>query len=268
VGAQAFPVTISKTQTRIPASVCIIAYNEEERIEECLSSVRAFDEIIVVVDAKTTDNTAGIAAHEGAKVFIEEWKGYGPQKQSSIEKCRNEWILSIDADESLPDETVEEISALLAAPGADAYSLKRKNFFHGRWMRYGDWWPDRQVRLFRKDRGRFVSMVHEKWEGTGTLQRLSCPLIHRPFRNYSEMLKTMDSYSTLLAGELYAKGVRTNTFSPLIHAAAMFFKIYIAKMGFLDGFDGIVTAILKASGSFFKYAKLLELQRGIGASGK
>jgi len=246
---------------KIPASVCIIAYNEEERLEECLSSVRAFDEIVVIVDAKTTDGTAGIAARAGAKVFIEEWKGFGPQKQSAVEKCTHDWVLSIDADESLPQGTVEEISALLKAPGADAYSLPRMNFFHGRWMRCGDWWPDRQLRLFRKDMGRFVSMVHEKWEFTGTAEKLPCPLIHKPFRNYAEMLRTMNSYSTLIAEDLYARGLRTNVFSPVLHAAAMFFKIFIAKKGFLDGFDGLVTAIYKTSNSFFKYAKLLEIQR-------
>jgi glycosyltransferase involved in cell wall biosynthesis len=129
-------------QNKIPASVSIVAYNEEACIGNCLESVKDFAEVVVVVDAKTTDRTADICRKFGCKVYIEEWKGFGPQKQSAIEKCTNGWVLIIDADEALTEETIGEVSRSLLAPAADAYRFPRKNFLHGRWMKHGDWWPD------------------------------------------------------------------------------------------------------------------------------
>jgi glycosyltransferase involved in cell wall biosynthesis len=250
-----------KTAGKIPASVSIIAYNEEDRIGRCLESVKDFAEVIVVVDEKTTDRTADICREFGCKVYIEQWKGFGPQKQSAIEKCTNDWVLTIDADEALMRETGVEIARSLVAPAADAYQFPRKNFLHGRWMKHGDWWPDFQVRLVRKSRGNFVSVVHERWESKGSVVTIDAPILHYPFSGYSEMIKTMNDYSTLIARDLFSRGVKANTFSPFVHGAGMFLKIYLFKRGFLDGIDGLVTAMLKAGGSFFKYAKLIELQR-------
>ncbi len=248
----------------IPASVSIIAFNEEARIERCLESVRDFGEVVVVVDAKTTDRTVDICREHGCKVYVEQWKGFGPQKQSAIEKCTNDWVLIVDADEALPPETAGEIGRILTAPDADAYRFARKNFLRGKWMRHGDWWPDFQVRLVRKSRGKFVSLVHERWETKGRIGRIDAPILHYPFSDYSEMIKTMNDYSTLIARDLFSKGIRVNSLSPAVHGIGMFFKIYIFKRGFLDGIDGLVTALLKAAGSFFKYAKLLELGKTRG----
>ncbi len=253
-----------KTGKKIPASVCVIAYNEEAQISRCLESVRDFDEIVVVVDAKTTDGTADICGGFGCRVYTEQWKGFGPQKQSAVEKCSNDWVLVIDADEALPPETARQISRSLAAPSAEAYRFPRKNFLHGRWIKHGDWWPDFQVRLVRKSRGNFVSLVHERWETKGRIGNITAPILHYPFGGYSDMIRTMNDYSTLIARELFSRGVRANALSPFFHGAGMFFKIYLLKRGFLDGIDGLVTAMLKAGGSFFKYAKLVELQRTNG----
>jgi glycosyltransferase involved in cell wall biosynthesis len=239
----------------------MVACNEEARIQECLESAKDFSEIVVVVDARTSDRTAEICRGFGCRVFVEEWKGYGPQNRSALDKCSNEWVFIIDADERIPSETIETIRETLSRPAADAYSFPRKNFLHGRWMKHGDWWPDRQVRLIRKSRGSFNAIVHARWVTEGRLEELETPIEHFSFNSYRDMLTTLNNYSGSTAAELHAKGKRVHVVAPCLHGAWMFFKIYFLKRGFLDGLDGLVTALLKAGGSFFKYAKLIEIQR-------
>ena len=241
-------------------SVAIITKNEEARLPDCLKSV-SFAEEIVVVDSGSTDRTIAIAEGFGCRVFVEDWKGYGPQKNSAVQKCSREWVLLIDADERIAPETAETIPKVLEHPQAAAYSFRRKNYLHGRWLRHSGYWPDRQVRLVRKSEGRFMGEIHERWETAGPVIALEAHIDHFAFSGYSDMLKTLNDYSTVIARDLFASGRRANVLSPLWHGAGMFLKIYFLERGFLDGMDGLVTAITKAGGSFFKYAKLLELQR-------
>lgn len=244
-----------------PLSIAIITKNEEKRLPECLQSV-SFADDIVVVDSGSTDRTVQIARDFGAKVFVEEWKGDGPQKNSAVAKCKHDWVLILDADERIPEETKRAILKIVNdRNSADAYLMPRKNFLHGRWIRHSDWWPDKVVRLVRKSKGTSKAVTHSRWETTGVTAPLEVPMEHHSFENYSAMLKTLDTYSTVLANELYEKGRRTNPLMPALRAAFMFIRVYILKRGFLDGFDGFVIAVTKAGGTFFKYAKLLELQR-------
>ena len=244
----------------MPISVAIITKNEESRLPDCLKSI-SFADDIVVVDSGSSDNTIKTAREFGCRVFIEEWKGYGPQKNSAVEKCMHKWVLLIDADERITVETKEAIQKVLERPAADAYSFKRKNYLHGRWLKHSGYWPDRQIRLVNRTKGLFQSVIHEKWVTEGRLIDLNTCIEHYAFSNYSDMLETLNEYSTVIARELFASGRRANPLSPLCHGIGMFLKIYLIKMGFLDGMDGLVTALLKAGGAFFKYAKLVELQR-------
>ncbi|MEW6215539.1 MAG: glycosyltransferase family 2 protein [Nitrospirota bacterium] len=246
---------------KIPLSVAIITKNEEERLPDCLKGV-SFAEDIVVVDSGSTDRTVEIAKEFGCRVFMEEWKGYGPQKNSAVAKCKHDWVLVIDADERIPEETKNEIVKIINSPDmADVYSFPRKNIFHGRWIKHSGWWPDRVIRLFKRQKGRFESLVHEKWMTRGAIMDLNVYIEHYSFDNYSEMVKKLDEYSTINATELFNKGFKVNTLSPILHGVSMFIKSYILEKGFLEGFDGLIIALSKAGGSFFKYAKLLELQR-------
>lgn len=242
--------------------MAIITKDEEANLGQCLLSV-SFADDIVVVDSGSSDRTVQLAREHGCRVYEEDWKGFGPQKQSAVDKCEHEWVLLIDADERIPKETLEVIKRTLVSPEADAYTFKRKNFLHGRWIRHSDWWPDRQVRLVRKSRGRLVSVVHERWatEG-GIVFDLNAHIEHYSFKDYSQMLIVLDNYTTALALELYRQGRRTNALAPVYHGFWAFVKIYFLKLGVLDGFDGFVIALLKAVGSFFKYAKLRELMGG------
>lgn len=246
---------------KVPLSVAVITKDEEKNLPACLASV-SFADDIVVVDSGSTDGTVSIAREFGCRVFVEEWKGYGPQKNSAVARCKNHWVLVLDADERVPEETAVEIEKTVRGRhDADAFRLKRKNFLHGRWLKHSGYWPDFQTRLVKRDRGSFQNVIHEKWVTPGVIGNIEGHIEHYAFDSYSDMLKTLDDYSTVIASELYASGRRAHALSPPWHGIVMFFKIYLLERGFLDGMDGLVTALLKAGGSFFKYAKLLELQR-------
>lgn len=245
---------------KIPLSVAVITRDEEKNLPHCLKSV-SFADDIVVVDSGSTDRTVEIAREFGCRAFVEEWKGYGPQKNSAVDKCRHSWVLLLDADEQVPDETVESIREVLERPGADAYSFRRRNYFHGKWIKHSGNWPDRNVRLVNKLKGSFLSVIHERWVTHGRVQDLDAYISHYGFSCYSDLLKTLNKYSTITAGELYSSGRRANPLSPLYHGIGMFLKKYFIERGFLGGIDGLVISLTKAGGSFFKYAKLLELQR-------
>jgi glycosyltransferase involved in cell wall biosynthesis len=245
---------------KILLSVAIITKDEEKRLPQCLKSV-SFADDIVVVDSGSTDRTVVIAKEFGCRVFTEDWKGYGPQKNSAVDKCEHELVLLLDADERVPIEAKEVILKVLQKPEADAYSVKRKNYLHGRWLKHSGYWPDRHIRLVNKTKGSFQSVIHEQWVTNGRVQDLDVHIEHYAFSNYSDMLETLNNYSTIIARELFTSGKRATPLSPLYHGIGMFLKIYFLKWGILDGMDGLVTALTKAGGSFFKYAKLLELQR-------
>lgn len=247
-----------KHKTNISAAV--ITKNEEKRLPDCLRSISFVDEI-VIVDSGSSDRTIEIAKGFGCRVFEEEWKGFGRQKNSAIQKCLNEWVIILDADERVPPETRDIIFHTLQNPDASAYSFKMKHFLRKRWIKYGGNWPDWHIRLINKNQGEFYGEIHEKWKTSGTIAKIDACIEHYGFPDYSDMLKTMNEYSTIAAKELFLNGKRVNIFTPIVHCIPMFLKIYILKKGFLEGLDGLVLAILKAGGSFFKYAKLLELQR-------
>ncbi|MGQ3685122.1 MAG: glycosyltransferase family 2 protein [Candidatus Loosdrechtia sp.] len=246
---------------KIALSIAIITKNEEKRLPDCLTSV-SFADDIVIVDSGSIDYTVKIAEDFGCRVFKENWKGYGPQINSAVAKCKNDWVLILDADERIPPETKEDIVKIIQNPSADAYSFPRRNYLHGRWIKHSDWWPDRVTRLARKSNGQLHGRTHGKWITKGDLKAVKNPIDHFSFSSYSDMLKKLDQYSTAASKELFRQGKRTNIFVPLCHGFGMFIKIYFFKKGFLDGFDGFIIALTKAAGSFFKYVKLLELQCG------
>jgi len=245
---------------KLPLSVAIITYNEEAYLPKCLESV-AFANEVVIVDSHSTDKTVDIAIERGCRVYVEDWKGFDGQKNSAVSKCKNHWILSLDADERIPPETREAIIETMKDPKAEAYRLPRKNHLHGQWLRWGDQWPDWQVRLFKKDSGAFQGAVHEQWQTRGSIGTIVSPIEHYSYRDYKDMILRMDRYSEIAARELLGTGKIFHSLTPFIHGTAMFLRIYVLKLGILDGLDGLVNAIIKASGSFFKYAKAVEMQR-------
>lgn len=247
---------------KTPLSVAIITKNEEGRLPDCLQSVAFADEVLVV-DSGSTDSTVELAKSLGARVLIEAWRGYSGQKQYAVDQCLHDWVLILDADERIPQETARTIMRELARNDAtiSAYGFRRKNYLHGRWIKHCGWWPDRIVRLVNRKAGSFDGRpVHEKWVTEGGVRGLDAVIEHISFRNYSELLTKMENYSNLASKELFEKNAKVNALTPILHGLWMFLRTYFLELGVLDGFDGFVISTTNAGGSFLKYAKAREMK--------
>jgi len=247
-------------------SVVIITLNEEANIRRTLDSVRWADEIIIV-DSGSSDRTAEIGRSYGAKVFIEEWKGFAKQKTLALQKAGCDWVLSLDADEELEPTLADEIQrALLADPGITGFCVPRKNYFLGRWMRHGGFYPDRKLRLFRRGAGSFEErLVHEDvhLEGKAATANLKGHLLHHAYPTLETYIDHMNRYSSLGAQMVEGKTHRTR-FSLLdivVRPQLTFFYNYILRLGFLDGREGLLLHLNHCVYVHWKYAKAWQLAR-------
>ncbi|MCX5854846.1 MAG: glycosyltransferase family 2 protein [Deltaproteobacteria bacterium] len=251
-------------ETKIPLSVAIIVQDKAQNLPDCLKSV-AFAEQIVVVDSGSTDDTVRIASDFGCDVFVESWRGgFGAQKQFAVDQCRYPWILVLDADERIPPETASKIKQIISNTDITAagFSFPRKNFFQGRWIKHAGWWPDRIVRIFRKDMGRMTTAtVHEAIEINGPIEALDVPIEHFTESRIRSILLKIDQYSTLGAEEAFKEGKTASIWSAAIRAKLTFFQNYFLRLGCLDGSQGFTLAITDAINKFFKYAKLAEMNK-------
>lgn len=242
-------------------SAVIITYNEERNIERCLASVVPVVDEIVVVDSCSTDRTQILCERFGAKFITESFRGYRDQKNFAVENASFDMILSLDADEALTDVLASEILAIKASgPEADAYAVNRLNNYCGTFVRHGQWVPDRKIRLWDRRKG--------KWEG-GSLHelvvmkkgakvhRLSGELLHYTYSSLSEQLSQYNNFSSIAALELFEQGKRSYFMIDLvIYPFFVFLKSYFIKLGFLDGYTGLLVAITISYYRFLKYAKL------------
>ena len=248
---------------KVPLSVAIITKNEEENIRSCLQSI-SFAGQVVLVDSGSTDKTPEIAAEFGCEIYSEEWRGFGPQKQSAVEKCRLPWILVLDADERVPPQTAEIIKKIVTDPQIPeaGFSFPRKNYFQGRWIKHAGWWPDRVIRLFRKESGLITSAtVHEAVEVEGVVGALAFPIEHFTESSLAKILQKIDKYSTLGAEEAFKDGKHSSAFSAFMRAFFTFNQDYFLRLGILDGRQGLTLAVTDAVNKFFKYAKLSEFEQ-------
>jgi glycosyltransferase involved in cell wall biosynthesis len=243
-------------------SVTVITWNEETRLRRCLESVAWADEIIVV-DAESTDKTVTIAREFTDHVVLRPWDGFAPQKNAAIDRATGDFILSVDADEEVSGELRDAIRDVLASSTvADGYAVPRRNMFWGRWVRHGRLYPDWQIRLFRRDAGRFVDReVHESVEVNGVVSRLHGALVHESYRDVADFLERTNRYTTLAAEEWIRSGrpigVRDLTLRPF----GRFLSMYVVHAGFLDGWRGFLLATLYAYYVFVRSAKVWERVR-------
>jgi glycosyltransferase involved in cell wall biosynthesis len=242
-------------------SVVVITFNEEKRLGPALQSVREVADEIVVVDSYSTDDTLKLAKSFTDQVFRRRWTNYADQKNYADGKTAYPWILSLDADERLSPELREEILALKAdEPDAAAFSMPRLTSYLGRWIRHSGWYPDRKTRLFRKDRARWEGpYVHEKLVVDGPVRRLKGNLHHFTYRDIRDHLARINNFSTLGAQQLYAAGRKCRWYHLAVWPSVRFFRSYILRAGFLDGWAGFVIAVLHGTAFFFRYAKLKEI---------
>ena len=237
-------------------SVTIITRNEESNIARCLESVKWADEI-VVLDTNSTDTTVDICRQFTDRVFCEDWHGYGKQKNMCAERASNNWVLNIDSDEEISPEGAEEIMKLLRGDIKHAvYQFPRKNFFAQRWVRYGGWYPDRISRLYDKTQVNFTEvMVHEKLVPDENVGSFKWPILHYSFSGMGDYIERQNRYSTLYANEKVEQGFRAGWSHLILRPPLSFFKNYIIRQGFRDGFLGFFLAISVAFYTFLKYAK-------------
>jgi glycosyltransferase involved in cell wall biosynthesis len=244
-------------------SVYIITYNEADKIRAAVNSVLWADEI-VVADSSSQDNTVAIAEELGARVVQIPFRGFGDLRNQAMAACTHDWIFSLDSDERCTPEARDEILACVQAPQADAYYIPRRNFFMGRWIRYSGFYPDyRQPQLFRKGTLVFKDdQVHEEFSvhTTRPVGFLRNPIWQVPYKNLEEVVHKANKYSSLGAQKLAQRGRTGSLPQALLHGLWSFFHMYLLKRGILDGWPGFIIALGNFEGTFYKYAKLHELQ--------
>jgi len=246
-------------------SACIITFNEADRIEACLRSVAFCDEIIVV-DSHSSDATRELAAALGARVIERDWPGYRSQKQFAVEAARFDWVLCVDADERVSPRLRAEITALRAQGFATAagWSIPRITEYFGRFLRHGNAYPDRLVRLFDRRRGGWCgNEIHENTRVAGRVGRLRGHLEHFAYRSLSDHQQRMQRYADLMAQVLYAQGRRCGLTRVLLNAQWRFVRGYLLRLGFLDGWRGLVFALIESSYVRRKYLGLYIRSRGL-----
>jgi len=243
----------------IPLSVIVITKNESHNIEECLRSV-SFCSDIVVIDAESKDDTVLKARTFTEKVFVRRWEGFAAAKQFAVVKTKYDWVLWLDADERVMPELAIELEQVIATdPKQSAFTVARRAYFLGKWIKHSGWYPGRVARLFRKDRASFNdAAVHEGLMVNGEIGALQNDLLHYTDPNIFHYFTKFNRYTTLAADELEKKGKNFNITDILIRPWWLFVKMYFLRLGFLDGMQGLLLALFSSAYVFTKYAKLWE----------
>jgi glycosyltransferase involved in cell wall biosynthesis len=245
-------------------SVVIITYNEEKNIKRCIESVLTVADEIIVIDSFSDDNTVAIAVSLGAVVKQSGFDGYINQKNKAISQATNDYVLLLDADEFLSEELAASILKEKTNFEFRAYSMKRCNIFRGQYIRHGLWYPDKKLRLFDKKIGYCGGLnPHDKIEmrEEADVKLLQGDLHHHTFQTIEAYRKRNDEVSTVVAQSLYGAGIRRTRFKIIFSPVWAFINGYFLRLGFLEGYNGLIIALLTAQQSYLKYQKLRQLQR-------
>jgi glycosyltransferase involved in cell wall biosynthesis len=252
----------TKSSSKAAVSAIVVCYNEEDRIEDCLESLRWCDEI-VVVDSFSTDRTPEICRRYTERFIQRAWTGYRDQKAYAHSQATKDWVLLVDSDERVTAELQQEIiSAVTRQDDFYAgFALPRLVYYLGRWWRRGGWYPDYDVRLFRRDRATWGGTEpHEKIIVEGRVRRLENPLHHFSYRNIEDHIQRINRFTSISSRELKRQGGRWRLSDALLRPAVRFLRSYFVKRGFMEGFAGFYVALSAAVYVFLKYAKLWELE--------
>ncbi len=246
-------------------SAIVITRNEQANIAACLDSL-AFADQLVVIDHQSSDATAGLARERGAEVkVVDDWPGFGPQKNRALDCARGDWVLSIDADERVDSKLAAEIQRAMASDtGCVAYEIPRLTSFCGQWIRHAGWTPDRVLRLFRRGHARFSDdSVHERVVtiGNGRVGRLKEPLLHHSYPTPESYWRKLQQYSHAWALQQHRLGRRASIGRAAASGVVAFVRSYVLRLGFLDGAMGFVVCTYQAQAAFGKYFELNYLNR-------
>jgi len=250
---------------KLPISVCIVSGAEAHRIGTALDSVAGWvSEIIVVVDDRAQDGTENVVERFGGRVFREAWKGFAGQKNSANRKATQPWLLGLDADEAVSPELRAELQRVFGGQPErfDAYSFPRCSFYFGRWIRHGDWYPDRCIRLWRRDAGSWVGEdPHARPEVRGPVGRLRGDLLHHTTETFDRQIAKTIAYADDFVRECERGGRRIGRLDLYLRPAYRFVRGYFLKLGFLDGWQGYSIAWMTAFYTFLRYGKAYAAQR-------
>jgi glycosyltransferase involved in cell wall biosynthesis len=240
-------------------TVTLITLNAARQLEACLASVRDWADEIVVLDSGSTDGTVELAESFGARIIVQPWLGFGPQKNAAVEAASNDWVLCLDADERVSPPLAQAIRGLGAEPTFRAYRFARANRFMGRTLRHGEGYPDWSLRLFHRKVARWSDdTVHEKVITHADVGTLAGDLMHESAESLSTYLTKQNRYTDLqaeaLAASTEAIGAKQVVLAPLVR----FFKFYVVKQGFRDGLPGFVHIAIGCMNTLMKYAKAMQ----------
>jgi glycosyltransferase involved in cell wall biosynthesis len=245
-------------------SAVIITFNEEDRLPDALASLQGIADEIVVVDSYSTDRTLAIARAAEARVWQNRFEDYGRQKNFALGKAAHEWILNLDADERVSPElkrAILDLKEKAAPPGVAAFAIKRKTFYLGRWIRHSGWYPDRKIRLFKKSDATWQGRIHEKLLVTGAVARLGGDILHFTYRDIGDHVRRLERYANFQAEEIVRRDINLLLPRLLILPSVTFLRHYIWKLGLLDGFPGLVIAMVSSWGTALKYLKAMAMKR-------
>jgi glycosyltransferase involved in cell wall biosynthesis len=245
---------------KLPISVYVLTFNNLRTIERCLKSLRWAEEL-VVVDSGSTDGTYEICQRHTDKLYQREFQGHRDQYQYAADLTTHQWIMFVDADEEVPQELVEEIGRMLKddAKGVDGFFIYRRTYYLGKWIRYGGWYPDGEIRLYRRDKGRWEGGLHAKIVVGGKVSVLKNKYLHYTYRDISDQIQTIDRYSNIAAQDMAESGKKFCLLKLLFHPPFRFIKEYLFKSGFRDGLPGLIITVSTMFYVFIKYAKLWEI---------
>ncbi|MBK8443627.1 MAG: glycosyltransferase family 2 protein [Sphingobacteriales bacterium] len=244
-----------------PLSAVIITHNEAHNITRCLDSLQGIADEVIIIDSFSTDTTTTICQQYGAKVIQRKWEGYTAAKNYGNHIARHDYILSLDADETLSDELKQSILSAKQNFSKDAYCFNRCTNYCGTWIRHSAWYPDTKLRLWNKQKGTWQGNIHEsvQMQPLTTLQKLKGDLLHYSYNNIAQHAQKINNFTTLMAADDFQKGKKSSITHILIKPLFKFFTDYIIKRGFLDGLAGFQICILSSYSSFLRQSKLLEM---------
>ena len=249
-----------------PISVCIIGYNEEKKIQDCLKSILLIADEIIYVDSGSTDKTIEIVKRYTEKIYFHKFINYVDQKNFAIHKARNDWILSLDCDERLSQKAIQAIQKEWKSESykdLKAFSFRRLTYYIYRWIRHSGWYPDRNVRLFDKRKCQWGgTYIHEYVDCKNLkIKKIDADILHYSFDSISDHLKKIEKFSSYAAEEAFKKGRKSGPFTIIFRSLIVGIKKIFLEFSFLDGTAGIILTGLSMAATWSKYSKLYILQK-------